>query len=101
ASLAAIEFGLGTHRQRGYRMAALGDDFPPNLATLYKLEDARIYSPTAPKDYVDFMAPIITDLRPADPLYQQLGVRYLLTHLDTQLPAPWKRLFTDRTAAVW
>jgi hypothetical protein len=108
-SLAAVKYGLRVHAQRGYRMAALGDGFPPNLATLYGLEDARIYSPTAPKAYMDFTAPIIAGWQgeipelgsPADPLYRQLGVRYLLTRLDARLPDPWKRIFADGTAAVW
>ncbi|MEA2600403.1 MAG: hypothetical protein QOF89_1395 [Acidobacteriota bacterium] len=99
-SLSAVQYGLHVNALRGYRMAALGNDFPPNLATLYGLEDARIYGPTAPKAYVDFLAPIVVG-GPADPLYRQLGVRYLLTRLDARLPAPWKRIFADRTAAVW
>ncbi len=95
-SIGAVAYGLAIHPQKGYRMAALGDDFPPGLAALYGLEDARVDNPMAPKTYRDLLASGLTD-----PLYQRLGVRYLLTRLDASLPAPWERIFADRTAAVW
>ncbi|MBW8873791.1 MAG: hypothetical protein JF614_02415 [Acidobacteria bacterium] len=99
-SLLAVQYGLAIHEPRGFRMAALGDVLPPNLAGLYDMTDARIYNPMAPRAYVEFTKPIAAG-SPDDPLYQRLGVRYLLTPLNAQLPAPWARIFTDRTAAVW
>ncbi|HEX3555319.1 MAG TPA: hypothetical protein VIA62_19005 [Thermoanaerobaculia bacterium] len=100
ASLRAVQYGLAIHEPRGFRMAALGDVLPPNLAGLYDMTDARLHDPMAPRAYVEFTKPIAAG-SPDDPLYQRLGVRYLLTPLDAQLPAPWARIFTDRTAAVW
>ncbi len=99
-SLLALQYGLAIQEPRGFRMAALGDVLPPNLAGLYDMTDARIHGPMAPKAYVEFTKPIAAG-SPDDPLYQRLGVRYLLTPLNAQLPAPWARVFMDPTAAVW
>ena len=41
-SLLAVHYGLAIHEPRGFRMAALGDVLPPNLAGLYDMADARI-----------------------------------------------------------
>lgn len=105
-SLSAAHYVLGIRAVRGFRMAALGDVLPPNLAGLYDVADARIISPMSPKAYVDFLKPISTGERrelgsPADPLYQRLAVRVLLTRLDAKLLPPWGRVFADRTAALW
>jgi hypothetical protein len=106
AALSGIHYGLTIRTIRGFRMAALGDVLPPNLAGLYDLSDVRIFSPMAPQEYVDFLKPITAGERgelgaPADPLYQRLGVRFLLTRLDAKLQPPWGRIFADRTAALW
>jgi hypothetical protein len=90
-------------------MAALGRAFPPNLASVYGLSDARVYNPMAPRAYVDWLAPAVTGWNgespelgaPRHPLYKRLGVRYLLTEPDTQLPPPLRRAFSDTSAAVW
>lgn len=79
-----------------HRMAALGRDFPPNLATLYGLRDIRVYNPMAPAEYLRHLEPIRTGWwgeqpmlgRPEHPLYRELGVRYLLTAPGVQLPLP-------------
>ncbi|HYX24102.1 MAG TPA: hypothetical protein VFC23_08105, partial [Thermoanaerobaculia bacterium] len=99
-SLSAVQYGLAVQASRGFRMAAVGGVLPPNRAGLYDLADARISGPMAPKAYVELTKPIAAG-PPDDPLYPRLGVRYLLAPLDAQLPAPWARIFTDRTAAVW
>jgi hypothetical protein len=106
AALRGIHYGLAIRTIRGFRMGALGDVLPPNLAGLYDLCDVRIVSPMAPQEYVDFLKPITAGDRgelgaPADPLYQRLGVRFLLTRLDAKLLPPWGRIFADRTAALW
>jgi hypothetical protein len=106
AALNGVHYGLGIRAVRGFRMAALGDVLPPNLAGLYELVDARIFSPMAPKAYVDFLKPVSAGERgelgaPDDPLYQRLAVRFLLTRLDAKLLPPWGRIFADRTAAFW
>lgn len=103
-------YSLGVRQRRGFRMAALGDAFPPNLPASYGLADARIYNPMAPRAYMEQLQPILAGWRgeipelgaPADPLYARLGVRYLLTSLDAQVPSPpWRRVFADATSAVW
>jgi hypothetical protein len=93
----------------GFRMAALGEDLPPNLAALYGLTDARIYNPMAPQAYVERMAPILAGWRgeapllgaPGHPLYGRLGVRYLLAAPDARLPSPLERVFADADGSVW
>jgi hypothetical protein len=102
---------LGRNPQRGprYRMAALGGDFPPNLASWYGLTDARIYNPAAPQAYGEATAPITTVWRgeqpelgePGHPLYARLGVRYLLAAPDAALPPPLERLYADGEGSVW
>jgi hypothetical protein len=106
ATLNGVHYGLGIRAVRGFRMGALGDVLPPNLAGLYNFADVRIFSPMAPKAYIDFIKPITAGERgelgaPADPLYQRLAVRFLLTRLDAKLLPPWGRIFADRTAALW
>src|SRR6185369_10723092 len=91
------------------RVAPLGRALPPNLASLYDLNDIRIYNPMAPRTYLDWIAPITTGWwgevpelgAPLDPLYQRLSVRYLLTAPDAHLPEPLDRVFADETGAVW
>ncbi|HEX4960281.1 MAG TPA: hypothetical protein VF173_05545 [Thermoanaerobaculia bacterium] len=99
-SIGAVRYGLATHGLKGFRMAALGDVLPPNLAGLYGLEDARISGPMAPRDYLELVKPLDAN-GPGDPLYRRLGVRYLLTPLAAELPSPWVKIFADSTAAVW
>jgi hypothetical protein len=106
ATLNGVHYGLGIRAIRGFRMGALGDVLPPNLAGLYNFADVRIFSPMAPKAYLDFIKPISAGERgelgaPADPLYQRLAVRFLLTRLDAKLLPPWGRIFADQTSAFW
>ncbi len=106
-----LQVGLGKDSERGpgLRMAALGGDFPPNLASLYGVADARIYNPMAPRAYLDLLAPIVFGWRgevpiltaPGHPLYGRLGVRYLLTASDAELPPPLRKVYADADAAVW
>ncbi|HEY2739776.1 MAG TPA: hypothetical protein VGK45_15315, partial [Thermoanaerobaculia bacterium] len=94
---------------RRTRVAALGRALPPNLASLYGLNDVRIYNPMAPRAYLDWIAPILAGWwgevpelgAPLDPLYQRLSVRYLLTEPDARLPEPLHRVFADESGAVW
>jgi len=94
---------------RRTRVAALGRALPPNLASLYGLNDVRVYNPMAPRAYLDWIAPIVTGWwgevpelgAPLDPLYQRLSVRYLLTEPDALLPEPLHRVFADESGAVW
>jgi len=94
---------------RRTRVAALGRVLPPNLASLYGLNDIRVYNPMAPRAYLDWIAPILAGWwgevpelgAPLDPLYQRLSVRYLLTEPDARLPEPLHRVFADESGAVW
>jgi hypothetical protein len=94
---------------RDGRMAAFGRDFPPNLAALYGLADARVYNPMAAQAYVERIAPVVFAWwgeipllsAPGHPLYGRLGVRYLLAAPDAQLPPPLKRVFADADGSVW
>lgn len=109
--IAFLQWKLGQNPRRGpgYRMAALDRDFPPNLAMLYGLADARIYNPMAPQAYVARLAPILAGWRgeapelgaPGHPLYSRLGVRYLLAPPNAQLPPPLERVFADADGSVW
>jgi hypothetical protein len=104
-----LQLGKDPQRGPGYKIAALGRDFPPNLATLYGLTDARIYNPMAPQAYVERMAPILAGWSgevpelgaPGHPLYGRLGVRYLLAAPDAQLPPPLEKVFADADGSVW
>jgi hypothetical protein len=105
ATLSGAHYGLATRGVRGYRMAALGDVLPPNLAGMYDLADARISGPMAPRAYRDVLKPITGERgelgSPADPLYERLAIRFLVTRLDVKLDEPWGRILADRTAALW
>lgn len=100
---------LQGHLEPGYRMAALGQAFPPNLASLYGLTDARIYNPMAPLAWVEATAPVTVAWhgehpefgRPGHPLYARLGVRYLLATPDAVLPPPLRRVYADPDGTVW
>jgi hypothetical protein len=110
-AIAFLQASLGKNPPRGprYRIAALGEAFPPNLAALYGLTDARIYNPMAPQAYVETMAPITAAWRgeipelgaPDHPLYPRLGVRYLLAAPDAALPPPLQRVYAGPDASVW
>ncbi|MFL6232973.1 MAG: hypothetical protein ACJ76N_07555 [Thermoanaerobaculia bacterium] len=103
------KLGKGSERGPGFRMAVFGQDFPPNLASLYELVDARIYNPVAPQAYVERIAPLVLGWRgevpvltaPGHPLYGRLGVRYFLAAPDARLPSPLKRVFADADGSVW
>jgi hypothetical protein len=76
-------------------MVALDGAFPANLPALYGLADARIYDPAAPASYAQLTAPLLgrqgdlREFRVVDhPLYDELGVRYVLTAPGVTLPLP-------------
>lgn len=98
---------LQENLEPGYRMAALGQAFPPNLASLYGLTDARIYNPMAPQAWVEATAPVTVAWhgeqpefgKPGHPLYARIGVRYLLAAPDAALPLA--RVYADPDGTVW
>jgi hypothetical protein len=88
------------------RMAALGGAFPANLPALYGLADARVYDPAEPALYARLTGPLLgrkgdpREFRLVDhPLYDALGVRYVLTAPGVALPLPLA--LRDPTAWVY
>jgi hypothetical protein len=91
------------------RMAGLGPALRANIPSVYGLADPRSSNPAKPAAYVEAVSRInLTPGRatdgfgePLDPLYQLLGVRYLMTPPDSPLPGPWKLVLRDPAAWVW
>ncbi|HXU31957.1 MAG TPA: hypothetical protein VN851_15405, partial [Thermoanaerobaculia bacterium] len=90
------------------RIAALGPALPPNLATLYGLRDLRIYDPIAPAAWERLAAPLVVSSggevprfgNPAHPLYPRLGVRWLLTEPEIEIPV-LRLAFRDGSARIY
>ncbi|HEX9943187.1 MAG TPA: hypothetical protein VGG03_14300 [Thermoanaerobaculia bacterium] len=86
------------------RMLAMGSDvFPPNFPLVYGLNDVRVDNPSLPAGYVQATWPLRRRPphlfgRPAHPLYELLGVRYVLTPPKVRL-RHHKRVF--RHPAGW
>jgi hypothetical protein len=85
ASLATLRQVLGDDR-----IVALGSAFPANLPGLWEIADARVYNPAAPAAYRRLVRPLMderegtrTFVSRDHPLYDLLGVRFLLTAADT------------------
>lgn len=93
----------------GSRMAALGRAFPPNLPSLYGLSDARVYNPMTPRAYAAYVAPVTVAWwgevpefgNPGHPLYRDLGVRYLLTGPEEEVPPPFRLAFASPEARIY
>ncbi|HSF43673.1 MAG TPA: hypothetical protein VLT87_28025 [Thermoanaerobaculia bacterium] len=93
----------------GYRMAALGRAFPPNVASLYGIPDARIYNPMMPREYVELTAPLTVRWQGESPqfgnirhpLYRRLGVKYILTPPGVRLRPPLKRVLESPDGWIW
>jgi hypothetical protein len=91
------------------RMAGLGPALRANIPSVYGLADPRSSNPAKPAVYVEAVSRInLTPGRatdgfgePQDPLYQLLGVRYLMTPPDSPLPGPWKLVLRDPAGWVW
>ncbi len=87
----------------GFRVAGLGDRLLPNAAAVYGLADIRISNPFKPFPYVQALAPVSASLRTTEhilmkaehPLYQLLGVRYVITPPRTKATAGWRAVRRD------
>lgn len=86
------------------RMVGMGQSFPANFPAAYGLDDVRIDNPSAPDGYQQVLAGLATANslvplfgRPGHPLYDLLGVRYVITHPGAALPLP----AAFRDAAGW
>ena len=90
------------------RMAALGSDFQPNAAAVYGLADGRTTNPLRPFEVALVTRPVVASIVEVDdrfltaghPVYDLLGVRYLLTG-RRPVPPPWRRVFADPAGWVW
>jgi hypothetical protein len=86
------------------RMVGMGKSFPANFPAFYGLDDVRIDNPSAPDAYQRVTRGLGPPLaleplfgRPGHPLYDFLGVRYVVTRPGAALPLPL--VFKD--AAGW
>lgn len=103
----ALAFVVG--REDGARLVAEDSALLPNLATLYGLADVRVYNPLTPATYVALIEPLRTGwwgelalLGSFDhPLYDLLGVRWVLARPGSAPPPGLSVAFTDGTGQVW
>lgn len=91
---------------RGDRMLGIGSlTFLANFPVVYGLNDVRIDNPSLPALYAQATAPLRTQRPPyvfgraGHPLYDLLGVRYLLTRAG--VPLPFRRVFADPFAWIY
>lgn len=92
-----------------YRVCGLGPMLRPNFASVYGLADPRSSNPAKPAPYQEAIRPIdrfperATDgfMAPESPLYSRLGVRFLMTLPQTQLPKPYRLVSRRGGAWVW
>ncbi len=101
--------------------------FQANMTLQYGLDDARGYESIIPKQYIDFMqqlapqvqldynraAPLYTVYDPSlnfdprsaleSPLLDQLNIRYVITHLSTDLSdlPDFQQVYRDNAVAIW
>ena len=93
----------------GFRVAGLGDRLLPNAAAVYGLADIRISNPLKPFSYVQALAPVSASIRSTEhilvkaehPLYQLLGVRYVLAPPRMKSTAGWRAVFRDPAARIF
>lgn len=99
----------GSHGSRGLRMAALGAMLPPNGAAIYGLADARYTNPMKPWNAAIAMLPLLTAMdevydhfvRLDHPLYDLLGVRFLMAAPKQALPPPWRLALADPSGWIY
>jgi hypothetical protein len=88
-SLAFLQRNLGP-----YRMVALGESLQANVPLVYGLRDVRIDNPSLPDAYARLVAPLDRNplaprfVRPLHPLYDLLGVRYVLVRAGVPVRLP-------------
>jgi hypothetical protein len=88
-----------------YRIFALGGNFPSNIPLVFGLRDVRIDNPSLPAAYANLVAPLSRDPlvprfgRPAHPVYDLLGARYVVAR--PRLRLPFKLVLQHRDGWVW
>jgi hypothetical protein len=101
-SIAFLQRSLGP-----YRMIGLVNAFPPNVPAVYGLRDARIDNPSQPAAYAHLTSPLNRNPqvprfgRPGHPLYDLLGVRYILARAGVRLTRPLRLVYRDPETWVW
>jgi len=93
----------------GERMAGVGKALLPNLASVYRLSDVRVFNPLAPARYDRLLAPALArwdgeipllDDHDHPGLYDRLGVRWLLLPPGASCPGGTEPAFGDRSGTV-
>jgi hypothetical protein len=106
-SVAFLQHRLGG--PDGRRMAALGPLFPPNGAAIYGLPDARYTNPMKPWNVAAATLPLLSAMdevydhftRLDHPLYDLLGVRFMMAAPKQALPGPWRLVLADPSAWIY
>jgi Bacterial membrane protein YfhO len=81
-------------------MSGFGHVLPPEIATVYRLPDTRLGTPSRPQGYDSLVASLFAG-DGLMPVHDLLGVRYLLTPPDVDLDAPLVLRFADSTGRVY
>lgn len=93
----------------GTRLVATGTALAPNLASVYGLADARVFSPMVPAAYVHLLEPAIGSWRGESPLldgrdhpslYDRLAVRWILSGPGAACPEGTDRVAADSTGVI-
>jgi hypothetical protein len=93
----------------GDRIAGIGNRLLPNAAAVYGLADIRISNPLKPFAYVQAVAPVSTSIRmtehilmrPEHPLYQLLGVRWVVAQRRMASIPGLRPAFHDSTGRIF
>jgi hypothetical protein len=93
----------------GFRVVGLANRMLPNANLVYGLADLRISNPLKPFPYVQAVSPVSTSIRateqivrvPEHPLYQLLGVRYVVTPPRMQSIPGLRQVFHDPTGRIF
>jgi hypothetical protein len=93
----------------GERMVALGPAFQPNVPSLYGFADVRFYNPVTPIAYRQLTRPLARTpdwvipefARPRHPLYDLLGVRFVLTRPGVRYGPPLRRVLAHPAGWIY
>jgi hypothetical protein len=93
----------------GSRVAGIANRMLPNANLVYGLADVRISNPLKPFPYVQAVSPVSTSIRltehilrvPEHPIYQLLGVRYVVTPPRMQSVPGLRQVFHDPTGRIF
>jgi len=90
----------------GYRFVGIGQGvYPPNFGLIHGLSDVRVDNPSMPAMYDRVTSRLRREgmvpnfHRPGHPLFDLLGVRYVVTRPGVRFPL--KPVWRDRSAWIW